>query len=85
MHRSRIAAVFWKRDFSTPEAYSKSLEPNRKRLAHILGVRDARVPFDGPELVGTTAKPALVGKGEVMRFSPCVGRRSAMFMAKGFS
>jgi dienelactone hydrolase len=57
-------AAFWKRDFSTPEAYVKSLEPNRKRLAHILGVRDPRVPFDAPELVGTTAKPALVGKGE---------------------
>ena len=26
---------------------------DRKRLAHILGVRDPRVPFDGPELVGT--------------------------------
>ncbi|HZL89374.1 MAG TPA: dienelactone hydrolase family protein, partial [Pirellulaceae bacterium] len=54
----------WKRDFSSPEAYNKSIEPNRKRLAHILGVRDARVPFDAPELVGTTKQPALVGKGE---------------------
>src|SRR5205085_7096868 len=34
------------------------------RLAHILGVRDPRVPFEAPELVGTTAQPALVGKGE---------------------
>jgi dienelactone hydrolase len=54
----------WKRDFSSPEAYNKSIEPNRKRLAHILGVRDPRVPFDAPELVGTTKQPALVGKGE---------------------
>ena len=45
-------------------AYNKSIEPNRQRLAHILGVRDARVPFDAPELVGTTSRPALVGKGE---------------------
>jgi dienelactone hydrolase len=57
-------AKFWKRDFSDPVAYNTSIEPNRKRLAHILGVRDARVPFDAPELVGTTAQPALVGKGE---------------------
>ena len=35
----------WKRDFSSAEAFNKSIEPNRKRLAHILGVRDARVVF----------------------------------------
>jgi dienelactone hydrolase len=57
-------AKHWKRDFSSADAYNKSLEPNRKRLAHILGVRDPRVPFDAPELVGTTSQPALVGKGE---------------------
>jgi dienelactone hydrolase len=34
---------YWKRDFSSPVAYQASVEPNRKRLAHILGVRDARV------------------------------------------
>ncbi|MDA1050026.1 MAG: dienelactone hydrolase family protein [Planctomycetota bacterium] len=57
-------AKHWKRDFSSPEAYAASIEPNRKRLAHILGVRDARVPFDAPELIATTDAPALVGKGE---------------------
>jgi dienelactone hydrolase len=30
----------WKRDFSSPAAYTASVEPNRRRLAHILGVRD---------------------------------------------
>src|SRR5215831_1708656 len=49
-------AKFWKRDFTSAEAYDRSIEPNRKRLAHILGVRDARVPFDAPELVGTTSQ-----------------------------
>src|SRR5207248_2050817 len=43
---------------------TKSIEPNRQRLAHILGVRDPRVPFDVQELVGTTAQPALVGRGK---------------------
>ena len=57
-------AKFWKRDLSSPEAYNKSIEPNRQRLAHILGVRDKRIPFDAPELVGTTKNGALVGKGE---------------------
>jgi dienelactone hydrolase len=53
----------WHRDFSSAEAYEKSIEPNRKRLAHILGVRDPRVAFDAPELVATTAQSALVGRG----------------------
>jgi dienelactone hydrolase len=57
-------AAHWQRDFSSPEAYTRSIEPNRKRLAHILGVRDDRVPFDGLELAGTTSQPALVGGGK---------------------
>ena len=31
---------FWNRDFSSMRAYQASVEPNRKTLAHILGVRD---------------------------------------------
>lgn len=54
----------WKRDFSSAEAYNKSIERNRKRLADILGIRDERVKFDAPELVATTKQSALVGKGE---------------------
>src|SRR6185369_3892837 len=42
----------------------KSIESSRQRLAHILGVREKRIPFDAPELVGTTKSDALVGKGE---------------------
>jgi dienelactone hydrolase len=56
-------AGHWTRDGASPEAYRESIEPNRKRLAHILGVRDARVPFEAMELLGTTAQPALVGRG----------------------
>lgn len=54
----------WRRDFSSAEAYDKSIEPNRRRLAHILGVRDARVSFDEPELVVTTSQPTLAGTGD---------------------
>lgn len=35
-------ASHWKRDFADKTAYNKSVEPNRKRLAHLLGLRDAR-------------------------------------------
>ena len=55
---------FWKRDLSTPSAFEKSIEPNRQRLAHILGVRDKRTPFESPELVATLNRPALIGRGE---------------------
>lgn len=34
---------FWKRDLSSPEAYAKSVQPNRERLAKMLGIdREAR-------------------------------------------
>jgi dienelactone hydrolase len=53
---------YWKRNFSSPQAYSQSLEPNRKQLAHILGVRDERVAFDAPELMASVYQEALVAK-----------------------
>jgi dienelactone hydrolase len=56
-------ARYWRRYFTSPEKYNQSIEPNRKRLAQILGVRDPRVPFDSPELVGTLREPPLVGRG----------------------
>jgi len=57
-------AGHWTRDVGSAERYAASVAPNRKRLAHILGVRDDRIPFDAPELVGTTARPALVGRSD---------------------
>ena len=55
---------FWHRDYSSPEAYRASIATNRARLAHILGVRDRRVPFQAPELVSTLKEPALVCQTE---------------------
>jgi dienelactone hydrolase len=54
----------WNYDSSSAEAYNESIEPNRKRLAHIIGARDERVEFDGPELIATISKFALVGRGD---------------------
>lgn len=39
---SERRAALWKRDFSSAAAYRASVAPNRQRLAHLLGVRDAR-------------------------------------------
>lgn len=46
-------ARHWRRDVSSPEGYNASIEPNRKRLAHILGARDARVPGVALQCVST--------------------------------
>ena len=54
----------WKRDGSSPAAYEQSIAPNRARLAKILGVVDERAKFDGPEMIATTAQPAIVGRGD---------------------
>jgi len=52
----------WSRDFTSHAAYAKSVEPNRQRLAHIIGLRDQRVAFDGLTLGSTTAESSLVGQ-----------------------
>ncbi|MEX2142033.1 MAG: hypothetical protein WD894_22390 [Pirellulales bacterium] len=56
----------WKRDFSSPAAYSESVEPNRKRLAHILGIRDPRRQWivSVPEIVSEPDMPAVLGESE---------------------
>lgn len=54
--------TYWKRDFSSHKAYIKSVEPNRERLAHILGLRDQRIAFEGLRFESTTDTPPLVGQ-----------------------
>ncbi|MFP6573556.1 MAG: hypothetical protein VB912_00300, partial [Pirellulaceae bacterium] len=54
----------WNRNFASVDLYNKSVQPNRDRLAHILGVRDPRKSFDGLKFVGSTNQPALVGRGK---------------------
>jgi len=53
----------WHRDFSSPQAYEKSVAPNRERLRTILGVVDERVKPDAFELVTTTAAPSKLATG----------------------
>ena len=53
---------YWQRDFTSHAAYAKSVEQNRQRLAHIIGLRDQRVAFDGLTLESTTAESSLVGQ-----------------------
>jgi len=54
---------FWNRDTSSPTANSNSVDPNRRLLATMIGMRDPGRKSTAVELVGTLAQPALVGRG----------------------
>lgn len=61
-------ARFWRRDFSSAEAYAKSVAPNRARLEKILGIVDARLPprlerCDKPERVRWAVLEGVDGEG----------------------
>lgn len=58
---------YWNYDTSSAEAYNNSIEPNRKRLARILGVRDSRVAFSAPEIISTVGKSGLVAATDSYR------------------
>ena len=51
---------YWQRDFSSVEAYDKSVRTNRDHLRKMIGAVDARLPVKALEFVGTTASPARV-------------------------
>jgi len=56
----------WQRVFTSREAYTRSVEPNRQRLARIIGAHEGRGA--GPmELVATTDQPALIAESDTYR------------------
>src|SRR5437867_1490521 len=55
---------FWHRDFSSPEAYEKSVAPNRERFRKFIGAVDARVPVTALEYVSSTVEPSLVAEND---------------------
>jgi dienelactone hydrolase len=57
-------ARHWQRDFSSPEAYARSVAPNRQRLRQIIGVVDPRSEFADLELMATVSQPALIATGD---------------------
>lgn len=59
-------AAHWKRDFTSPEAYQKSIEPNRNRFHKIVGLVDPRLPAR-MERFGDDHHPALVAQTERYR------------------
>jgi dienelactone hydrolase len=53
---------FWQRDFSSREAYEKSVAPNRDRLRRILGAVDVRMTPARLEYVSDTVTPAKIAE-----------------------
>ena len=56
-------ARFWRRDYGSPEAYSKSVAANRERLRTIIGAVDERARFDAVSLIADTRAGSLIGRG----------------------
>ncbi len=54
---------FWRRDTSSPEAYEKSIAPNRERLKKLIGMVDQRAPLR-MEMVRQLPGEAVIAKGE---------------------
>lgn len=55
---------FWQTDFSSPAAYEKSILPNRKRFAHMIGIVDTLVPNIEMEYISTTSVPTKIVENE---------------------
>jgi dienelactone hydrolase len=53
-------ARYWHRDFSSAQSYTASVETNRSRLAHIVGLRDSRSNFAAPQLLASLSQPSLI-------------------------
>ncbi|HRK33261.1 MAG TPA: hypothetical protein PLJ47_01605 [Candidatus Hydrogenedentes bacterium] len=58
-------AAHWSRDFSSPEAYDASVEPNRERLRKIIGTIDKREPVE----LTTIGYPGAAGLVETSYYS----------------
>jgi dienelactone hydrolase len=53
---------WWQRDFSSVDAYDKSVQPNRERLRRIIGAADKRLPLTALEIISGTASPAKIAE-----------------------
>lgn len=53
---------YWRRDFSSPAAYEKSVAENRERFRTIIGAVDERLPVAALEFVNSTSQSSLVAE-----------------------
>ncbi len=61
--RARRAAK-WSRDYTSPDAYAKSVAANRQRFRAMIGAVDDRIPSADIELIATTQRDSVVAKAK---------------------
>ncbi len=54
--------TFWQRNFSSRDAYEKSVQPNRERFRKIIGASDPRLPFTALEYLSDTEATAKIAE-----------------------
>ena len=59
--------TFWHRDFSSGDAYNRSIQANRDHLAKMIGAVEPRARVSALEYVGTTGDSALVADASAYR------------------
>jgi dienelactone hydrolase len=57
----------WHRDYGSPEAFQRSISPNRERFRTIIGAVDPRLAVTGLQLEATTAASAEIATGRNYR------------------
>jgi dienelactone hydrolase len=57
----------WHRDYRSPEAWERSISPNRERFRTIIGAVDRRVGVTALQLEATTTAPAEIARGRNYR------------------
>jgi dienelactone hydrolase len=60
-------AEFWHRDYRSPEAFERSISPNRERFRSIIGAIDPRVRVTELQLEATTGNSAEIAAGRNYR------------------
>jgi dienelactone hydrolase len=60
---AKARTELWKRDYSSAQAYDRSVADNREHLRHIIGAVDSRVPAAAPEPVRGIFDSPEVGQG----------------------
>ena len=74
---------FWKRDYSSAEAYNAALESNREVLKSRIGLRDVRPQDTEPRFASSTSRSSLVGTGTGYQIHSVTWRSFADNTARG--
>lgn len=72
-------SVHWSRDFSSPEAYERSIDPNRKRFMNIIGVSDKSNPPRSFKLVLKEENPSVIMEKIAVNNDPIVISETSVY------